>query len=147
MTAKETLSILKYIKGVYPYTKDSELSNVVWIDMLKDEEYFGILESVKNYIREAHEYAPNVGQIIKGYDIIIKQFANDILNKMNDDGVFNDPIETDIEIAMWNKNNRKRKALMWSQDLSKAPEWFVELYKSYEKEKKQLVFNSQKRLN
>jgi hypothetical protein len=147
MTELEIISIKKYVKGAYPNMKDTEISNIVWIDLLQDEEYYGILQSVKNYIKDGNKFPPTVGEVIKGYNLIINKFRDDILNKMEDDGVFDDPDSTDIEIAMWNKKNRKRKTLIWSANLSKAPEWFVKIYKSYETNQKALVFKSQKRLN
>jgi hypothetical protein len=138
MTNREVIQIKEYIKGAFANMKESDFSDVVWYDLLKDEEYYGILQSVKNYIRAGNKFPPSIGEIIKGYELIIQDFANDILQEMDDDGYFDDPEQTETEIALWNKKNRKRKAFLWAEDLSKAPEWFKNDYSSYMQKRKRL---------
>jgi len=154
MTKKEVVLIKSYIKGAFPNFKDDQKTDVIWYDMLKDEEYYGILQSVKNFIKSGSKYPPTLAEVLKGYDLILDSLYNDVINLMDEDGFFDDPEGTPAEITLWNKKNRKRKALFWvtgNTTKSVAPEWFKEIFKSYKDKLKTKYFslsdNTQKKLN
>jgi hypothetical protein len=143
MTDEQVVAIKKYVEGAYPMMKSNDDSDLVWFDLLQDQEYYGILQSIKNYIRAGNKFPPTVSEIIKGYSLIIMEFNDEVLRLMDEDGFFNDPPGGEIEVALWNKQNRKRKALVWmSRDYPKEniPRWFKEEYQKYEQMIKQKYF-------
>lgn len=122
---------------------DDESSDAVWFDMLRNEDYQGIMLALKSYIRAGNKYPPSIGELLKGYDNQILEFNNAVLETMERDGYFADSEVTDPEVARFNYENRKRKAMMWaSRDYPKEhiPEWFLKDYKSYEERVKSLYF-------
>jgi len=147
MTQQEVIFVKNYIKGAYPNIKDDTTSDAVWYDLLKSEEYYGILQSVKNYIRSGNKYAPTLSEIIAGYELIVLEYQNEIIQRMDKDGYFNDGETSPYEIASWNKKNRMRKANVWaSRDYpkEKIPDWFKRDYQRYEDLFKQKYFGETK---
>jgi hypothetical protein len=143
MKDEQVVAIKKYVEGAYPMMKSNDDADLVWFDLLQDEEYYGILQSVKNYIRAGNKFPPGVSEVIQGYSLIIMEFNDEVLRLMDEDGFFNDSEEADIEVAYWNKNNRKRKAAVWiSKDFPKEniPNWFKEVYQNYESQIKAKYF-------
>lgn len=122
---------------------DDESSDAVWFDMLRNEDYQGIMLALKSYIRAGNKYPPSIGELLKGYDNQILEFNNAVLETMERDGYFADGEAVDSEVARFNYDNRKRKALMWaSKDYPKehVPEWFLKDYKAYEEKVKSIYF-------
>lgn len=136
MTYEEVVHIRNYIKAAYPQVKDnSEATDAVWFDMLKDYAYLGILASVKDYIMSGKQYPPTLAEVIKNYETVLDSHQEDILKQMMIDGVFNDPDGSNPAIAEWNKENRIDRARLWmSLEKSKWPKWFLDIYKKYMKQ-------------
>ncbi len=159
MTQKELILLLNYVRGAYQTFKSDANSDAVWYDLLQGEEYYGILQALKNYIRKGNKFPPTPADLIMGYELIVLEFSNEVLRLMESAGYFDDPTEivltekydeltdtyikteprkvlTDLELARWNKDNRKRRAYIWlSEGFPKEaiPKWFKEDYQKYEK--------------
>lgn len=151
MTKQEYAQIKAYVLGAFPQMKNNDFSDAVWYDFLKEEEYYGILQSVKNYIKQGNKFPPTVGEVVNGYELIVQDFNNEVLRLMEESGYFDDAEETDYEVAAWNKKNRKRKAFIWlSNSFPKEaiPDWFKNDYHEYEKVIKAKYFatNNRKQL-
>ena len=71
MNDGQALAIKTYCEGAYPNMKKDSNADLVWIDMLKDYEYNGILMSVKKHILSGNKFAPSLAEIIKGYEMIL----------------------------------------------------------------------------
>ncbi len=143
MKDEQVVAIKKYVEGAYPMMKSNDDADLVWFDLLQDEEYYGILQSVKNYIRAGNKFPPGVSEIISGYSLIISGFADDVLKLMDDDGYFEDKEGLDSEISDWNRSNRKTKAFIWmstSFPKETIPNWFKQDYKRYESKIKAKYF-------
>ena len=98
MTNNQIIQIKEYVRGAFPNMKDNDFADVVWFDLLKDEEFYGILQSVKNFVRDGSKFPPTVGEIIKGYELIVRDFSDSILREMEEDGYFDDVKKTNDEI-------------------------------------------------
>lgn len=136
MTYEEVVHIRNYVKGAYPQVKDNtEATDAVWFDMLKDYAYLGILASVKEYIRSGKQYPPTLAEVIKNYEVVLDLHQDDILNQMILDGVFDDPEGAKEDIAEWNKECRIDKVKYWmSLEKWQWPKWFLDIYKNYMKQ-------------
>lgn len=145
MTVEQVITIRKYIDGAFPQVRqrskeEIEDADTVWYDMLKDEDYHLTMQAVKNYIRSGNPFPPSISLILEGCKAVILKYNNQILEMMDADGYFDDPPETDAEIAHWNKDNRKRKAQAYvsvGYPKEKIPDWFKADYQRYEAEIKQ----------
>jgi hypothetical protein len=143
MTKSEVIMLRNYIKGAYGYDNGGESTDAVWFDLLQEYEYKGIMQAAKNHIKSGNNYPPRVAELISGYELILDDFNDDILDKMAKDGVFDDPycvemidgrlIETEPEVRRWNREKRITKAKNWLQAKS-MPDWFKDKYDSYRKQ-------------
>lgn len=143
MKQSEVIIIRRYIKNSFSIMKDDDdSSDAVWFDMLQHEDYNGILSSLKRYIRDGNKYPPSIGELIKGYNVMVLEFNNAVLDAMDKDGYFSSG-DDDPTVERWNYDNRKRKAIMWaSKDYPKeaVPDWFLKDYKDYEEKVKAVYF-------
>ena len=145
MTIEQVLSIKKYVEGAYQTVKNDVDNDLVWIDMLKGEEYYGILESAKKYIRAGNKFAPTIGELIQGYEIVIDEFNKIVFDTMADDGYFVDRVSKEQEVRDWNTQKRTKQTKIW---LSKSypkeyiPQWFLDDWRKYASEVKQLLANN-----
>ena len=145
MTIEQVLSIKKYVEGAYQTVKNDVDNDLVWIDMLKGEEYYGILESAKKYIRAGNKFAPTIGELIQGYEIVIDEFNKIVFDTMADDGYFVDRVSKEQEVREWNTQKRTKQTKIW---LSKGypkeyiPQWFLDDWRKYASEVKQLLANN-----
>ena len=140
MTSEQAIAIKKYCEGVYPSMKrDTEL-DLVWFDQLKGEEYHGTMQSLKNWIKKGNKFPPSIPELISGYELVINEHHALVLKTMEEDGYFNDPFDTEKEIAEFNKKNRIKKARLYiSQGYPKEtiPNWFKQDYLKYDEKLKQ----------
>ena len=142
MTVEQVLSIKKYVEGAYQTVKNDVDNDLVWIDMLKGEEYYGILESAKKYIRAGNKFAPTIGELIRGYEIVIDEFNKIVFDTMADDGYFVDRVSKEREVREWNTQKRTKQTKIW---LSKGypkeyiPQWFLDDWRKYSNEVKGLL--------
>jgi len=141
MTKSEVIMLRNYIKGAYGYDKGDESTDAVWFDLLHNYEHQGIMQAVKSHIRSGNRFPPTLSELIAGYEVIVQSFSNDILDLMDRDGYFNDPVGSDPALASWNKDNRKRKAQVWLS-IHKMPDWFKMDYQRYEGQIKVKYFAS-----
>ena len=145
MTREQVLSIKKYVEGAYQTVKNDIDNDLVWIDMLKNEEYYGILESAKKYIRAGNKFAPTIGELIQGYEIVIDEFNKIVFDMMVDDGYFVDRVSKDQEVREWNTQKRTKQTKIWlSKNYPKEyiPQWFLDDWRKYASEVKQLLANN-----
>ena len=145
MTREQVLSIKKYVEGAYQTVKNDIDNDLVWIDMLKGEEYYGILESAKKYIRAGNKFAPTIGELIQGYEIVIDEFNKIVFDMMVDDGYFVDRVSKDQEVREWNTQKRTKQTKIWlSKNYPKEyiPQWFLDDWRKYASEVKQLLANN-----
>jgi hypothetical protein len=144
MTREQVLSIKKYVEGAYQTLKSDIDNDLVWIDMLKDQEYYGILESAKKYIRAGNKFAPTIGDLINGYEIVVDEFNKRVFMAMLVDGYFADKVSEDKEMRDWNTEKRTKQTKIW---LSKGypkehiPQWFLDDWRKYSNEVKGLLEN------
>jgi hypothetical protein len=87
-------------------------------------------EALMIWIKSGHKFPPSVADLIARYDDSMKQVATGVIAKMDEDGYFDDPEDSPRETAIWNYNNRIRKANMWSQS-GNGPDWFMKDYQEY----------------
>lgn len=143
MKQSEVIIIRRYIKNSFSIMKDDDdSSDAVWFDMLQHEDYNGILSSLKRYIRDGNKYPPSIGELIKGYNVMVLEFNNAVLDAMDKDGYFSSG-DDDPTVERLNYDKRKRKAIMWaSKDYPKeaVPDWFLKDYKDYEEKVKAVYF-------
>jgi hypothetical protein len=137
MTEVQVISIKKYCEAIYPMMKnDSDGdSDLVWYDQLKDEEYHGTMQALKNWIKKGNKFPPSIPELIFGYDYAVLEHQAEVIRMMDYDKYFDDPKGTDEEIAAFNKKNRIRRAKMYcSIDYPKEriPEWFKKDYLKYD---------------
>ena len=145
MTREQVLSIKKYVEGAYQTVKSDIDNDLVWIDMLKNEEYYGILESAKKYIRAGNKFPPTIGELIQGYEIVIDEFNKIVFDMMADDGYFVDRVSKDQEVRDWNTQKRTKQTKIWlSKNYPKEyiPQWFLDDWRKYASEVKQLLANN-----
>ena len=145
MTVEQVLSIKKYVEGAYQTVKSDIDNDLVWIDMLKGEEYYGILESAKKYIRAGNKFAPTIGELIQGYEIVIDEFNKIVFDTMADDGYFVDRVSKEQEVRDWNTQKRTKQTKIWlSKNYPKEyiPQWFLDDWRKYASEVKQLLANN-----
>jgi hypothetical protein len=145
MTREQVLSIKKYVEGAYQTVKNDIDNDLVWIDMLKGEEYYGILESAKKYIRAGNKFAPTIGELIQGYEIVIDEFNKIVFDTMADDGYFVDRVSKEQEVRDWNTQKRTKQTKIWlSKNYPKEyiPQWFLDDWRKYASEVKQLLANN-----
>ena len=145
MTREQVLSIKKYVEGAYQTVKSDIDNDLVWIDMLKNEEYYGILESAKKYIRAGNKFAPTIGELIQGYEIVIDEFNKIVFDTMADDGYFVDRVSKEQEVRDWNTQKRTKQTKIWlSKNYPKEyiPQWFLDDWRKYASEVKQLLANN-----
>ena len=128
MTNEQILQVKKYIEGAFPQVKEKVVADLVWFDMMRDEEYYGIMQSVRNYVKKGKPFPPSIGEIINGYELTFESYQDSILNQMDLNGYFGND---DNEIETWNRKNRKLKAVRWVLKLLPAPDWFIEDYRQY----------------
>ena len=132
MRSEEILNIKKYVEGAYPNLKKDPDADIIWLDMLKDYNYLGVLEAVRNYIKSGNKYPPTLAEIIKGYEVVLDKHQEEVLTRMVNSGMFDDPNGADPEIAAWNKENRIDKARYWmSLEKPSWPGWFLTEYKKH----------------
>ena len=145
MTVEQVLSIKKYVEGAYQTVKSDIDNDLVWIDMLKNEEYYGILESAKKYIRAGNKFPPTIGELIQGYEIVIDEFNKIVFDTMADDGYFVDRVSKDQEVRDWNTQKRTKQTKIWlSKNYPKEyiPQWFLDDWQKYASEVKQMLANN-----
>ena len=145
MTVEQVLSIKKYVEGAYQTVKSDIDNDLVWIDMLKNEEYYGILESAKKYIRAGTKFPPTIGELIQGYEIVIDEFNKIVFDTMADDGYFVDRVSKDQEVRDWNTQKRTKQTKIWlSKNYPKEyiPQWFLDDWQKYASEVKQMLANN-----
>jgi hypothetical protein len=145
MTREQVLSIKKYVEGAYQTVKSDIDNDLVWIDMLKNEEYYGILESAKKYIRAGNKFPPTIGELIQGYEIVIDEFNKIVFDMMADDGYFVDRVSKDQEVRDWNTQKRTKQTKIWlSKNYPKEyiPQWFLDDWQKYASEVKQMLANN-----
>jgi uncharacterized protein YciI len=145
MTTEQVITIKKYVEGAYSTLKTETDNDLVWIDMLKDQEYYGILESAKKYIRSGNKFPPTIGELIKGYEIVIDEFNKIVFEMMADDGYFVDRVSKEKEVRDWNTEKRTKQTKIWlSKNYPKEyiPEWFLSDWKKYANDVKQLLANN-----
>lgn len=145
MTVEQVLSIKKYVEGAYQTVKSDIDNDLVWIDMLKNEEYYGILESAKKYIRAGNKFPPTIGELIQGYEIVIDEFNKIVFDTMADDGYFVDRVSKDKEVREWNTHKRTKQTKIWlSKNYPKEyiPQWFLDDWQKYASEVKQMLANN-----
>jgi len=136
------VAIKIYCESAYPQMREKKGSDDVWIDMLSSYDYTLMLSATKQYIADGNEYAPSIASLITAYKKQQERFTDTILQQMEDDGIFDDPINSNADVASWNKQNRKRKANEYVLTGS-MPDWFKALYESYQ-EKEILKFATNK---
>jgi len=142
MTTEQVLSIKKYVEGAYQTLKSNIDNDLVWIDILKDQEYYGILESTKKYIRAGNKFPPTMGELIQGYEIVVDDFNKIVFDMMADDGYFIDRVSENQEIKIWNTEKRTKQTKIWlSKNYPKEhiPQWFLDDWRKYANEVKQLL--------
>lgn len=145
MTVEQVLSIKKYVEGAYQTVKSDIDNDLVWIDMLKNEEYYGILESAKKYIRAGNKFPPTIGELIQGYEIVIDEFNKIVFDMMVDDGYFADRVSKDQEVREWNTQKRTKQTKIWlSKNYPKEyiPQWFLDDWQKYASKVKQMLANN-----
>jgi hypothetical protein len=131
MKPAEVIIIREIIKESYPYAKmDNERGDDVWYMLLKDYKFEPMNEVLINYIKQGNKFAPSIAELISLYTMFYKQQATGVVAEMDNDGYFDDPPGTAAETAIWNHNNRLRKAIMWSES-GNMPDWFREDYMKY----------------
>lgn len=148
MKAAEVIVLRETIKETYPYAKmDNERGDDVWYMILKEYKFEPMYEALLNYIKQGKKFAPGVADLIAMYNTFYKEQATGIIAEMDTDGYFDDPEGTPAELAIWNHNNRLRKAIMWSKS-GNGPEWFMKDYEVYRKRlyPQQIDNSHQKRL-
>lgn len=134
MNIQEVIALRKYAEGAYPQMKSTDTIDAVWLDMLQPYQPLGMMMALKSYIKTGNPYPPGVGELIKGYEKIVSGLDSDIIEKMDKEGIFDDPKETDREIAEWNRANRKSRATAWLSLWNREkviPSWFWEIYDQY----------------
>ena len=131
LDGKLAVAIKFYCEGAYPQMREKNGSDEVWIDMLSTYDYSIMLTATKQYIADGNEYAPSIASLIVAYKKQQERFTDDILQKMEEDGLFNDPSDSESEIALWNKKNRKRKVQMYVMT-GIMPLWFKNIYQRYQ---------------
>ena len=150
MTVEQVITLRKYVDGAYPQLRqrskeEIEDTDTVWFDLLKDEDYYLAMQSVKNYIRSGNPYPPGISNVIDGCKTVILQYNNRVLEAMEADGYFDDVKSESAEVSKWNKDNRIRKARAYVSEgypKERIPEWFRRDYQRYETGVKQSLINS-----
>lgn len=138
LNGKLAVAIKFYCEGAYPQMREKNGSDEVWIDMLANYDYSLMLSAVKQYISDGNEYAPSIASLIVAYGKQQDRFIDDILQRMEEDGLFDDTLESESEVALWNKKNRKRKAQMYVMTKN-MPVWFKTIYQSYQNKETALL--------
>lgn len=131
MDRKSAVAIKFYCEGAYPQMREKNGSDEVWIDMLSNYDYNIMLSATKQYIADGNEYAPSIASLIVAYKKHQDRFTDDVLQEMDNDGLFDDSNDSDIEVALWNKKNRKRKAQAYVLT-GIMPDWFKTIYQAYQ---------------
>ena len=154
MTIEQMIMIRKYIDGAYPLqrqrTKEETAdADMIWFDMLKDEDYNLCMQGVKNYIRSANNFPPSISAILEASKEVVLQYNNKVIELMESEGYFNDSETTPLEISAWNKENRRRKAQIWASNnypKELIPDWFKTDYQRYEVRVRQTLIPSAARM-
>ena len=134
MTVQEVMLIKKYAEGAYPQMKQDEGNDLVWIDMFSPYEFLGIKTALQNHIRSGNKFPPTIAELIKGYEVLLDTFHEDILNRMIQDNVF--------EGDEWNKSKNIEKARAWlSHPMKVMPDWFKTIYLQYRNQIATQFFN------
>ena len=144
MTREQVIAIKKYVEGAFHQLKSDIDSDIVWFDMLKGQEYYGILESTKKYIRLGNKFPPTIGQLIQGYEIVIDEFNKIVFEMMADDGYFVDRVSKGQEVREWNTEKRTKQTKIWlSKGFPKEyiPQWFLDDWQKYTQEAKKYLAN------
>jgi hypothetical protein len=127
----EVITLREIIKESYPFAKmDNERGDDVWYVLLKDYQFQPMHNSLVSWIKAGNKFPPSIADLIARYDDTVKETATGVIAMMDEDGYFDDPEDASREIAIWNHNQRLRKANMWSQN-GKGPDWFMRDYQTY----------------
>lgn len=131
MKPTEVIVIREIIKESYPYAKmENVRGDDVWYMLLKEYKFEPMRQVLIEYIKKGSKFAPSIADLISMYSMFYKQQATGIVAEMDNDGYFDDPEGTPAEMAIWNHNNRLRKAIMWSES-GNGPDWFKKDYQEY----------------
>ncbi len=133
MTVEQVLAIKKYCEGAYPIMKTDDDNDIVWIDMLKEFQYEGMLETVKRYIKTGNKFPPTLADLVFKFDYELNSLDKQIFLEMELNGEFQDKNQ-DKDIAAWNEKNKKRTSKFYMVFPNKSPEWFSEMYQKYKKD-------------
>jgi hypothetical protein len=144
MTKSEVIMLRNYIKGAYGYDNGGESTDAVWFDLLQEYEYKGIMQAAKNHIKSGNNYPPRVAELIRGYELILDTLSDDIINRMERVGEFDDMVG-DEEIRAWNKRNRIDKLKRWLAHPNRdriMPSWLQAIISKYQAEIKMKYFGN-----
>ena len=146
MTSDKAIVIKMFCENAYHQLKEKNGGDEVWVEMLKEYQYEVMLSAVKNYIKRGNTYPPSIADLINVYNSEVVTIYDDILNAMECDGVFNDPIGCDEEIETINIRHRREKSINWLQS-NVMPDWFREILQKYLKKTVLIYGGGQKLLN
>lgn len=148
MTQEQVLAIKKYCEAAYPIMKTNIDDDLVWIDMLKEYQYEGMMATTKKYILNSNRFPPTLSDLVKNFEYELTPFNKQVFYEMELNGEFEDRTSEDSEIRAWNTANRKRRV---KHHLSTSdenwPSWFREMYQKYHDEIKKLYFGGNKNEN
>ena len=133
MKAKEIIVLKTFITESYPYVKmDNPEGDDVWYIMLKEYKFKKMQKVLMDYIKSGKKFAPGIADLIKLYEDNTIVELNDIISFMEEQGYFDDINPIDAEWAMWNKENRLKKAMMWIEN-DNVPSWLQKDINKYYK--------------
>lgn len=135
-----------FCENAYHQLKEKDGGDEVWIEMLKEYQYEVMLSAVKNYIKSGKTYPPSIADLINAYGTEVITIYDGVLDAMEKDGVFNDPEKSDEDLEFWNKDKRRKKAIVWLQS-NNMPEWFRTVLQKYLKRTVLIYGGDQKLLN
>lgn len=122
MTAEGVIALRTIIKETYPLVKmESQEGDEVWYLLLQEYDFEPMQLALLEYIKSGNKFPPSAADLIRLYEFHDPK-TNLLLEYMDSKGYFNDPRGTRADIAQFNYENRKRKAMWWIKNRS-IPEW------------------------
>jgi len=74
MNNQEAIVLRRFAEGAYPQMHNEQGADAVWIEMLQDYPFNGVMEALKQRIRDGNKYPPNIGELIGGYKEMLSSF-------------------------------------------------------------------------
>lgn len=147
MTAEEIIIIRTFINEAYPYVKmDKPEGDDVWFVLLQDYKFKKMHNAVVDHIKYNGKFAPSISDLINRYEANKNIELNEVIQYMDDQGCFDDPSDSPAELAIFNHDNRLRKAMMWINN-GTVPDWLQkDINKNYKNMKKTRIHNKKVRL-